>query len=206
MNQQASRRVGQELSATYYDAKFGDAPQFYQHYSASLYYGLWSVILDRLRPMKVRRILEIGCGTGQLANAVADMGLAQSYLGLDFSQVAIDQARKTNPKLTFRCADVQQDRALEEADYNIVLSTEFLEHIEGDLAVINRIRPGSVVIASVPNFPHREHVRHFANAQEVHDRYSGAFERLYVVPIVHRLLANGYHLKHFLLQGRRKPA
>ncbi len=195
-----SEATGRQLDAGYYDTKFSSDAGFQRHYTETQYYGLWAVILDRLRLQQKRRILEIGCGPGQLANAIRDMSLAESYLGIDFSQVAIDQARKTNPGLAFHCADVFEDDALETQDYDIVLSTEFLEHVHEDLAVLERVRPKTVILASVPNFPWREHVRHFASAQEVHDRYNHFFEKLYVVPI--RMQEGG--ATHFLMQGPRK--
>ena len=192
--------VGEELDAAYYDAKFNEDPMFGQHYTESNYYALWATILDRLRRQSKPSILEIGCGTGQLANVIRDMQFATSYLGIDFSNVAIQQARKVNPGWEFRCANIFEDRALEEETYNTVISTEFLEHVKNDVTVIERIRPGTMVIASVPNFPHKEHVRHFANTLEVYNRYIGYFKELYVVPIkAHKL-----GLMHFLMQGPRK--
>ena len=196
----AKQVQGEQLDAAYYDAKFTDNERAEYHYSRSNYYGLWTVIIDRLRQQPNPRILEIGCGPGQLAHAIRDMHIAESYIGLDFSQAAIDHARNHNPGLEFRCADVFEDRSLEDADYNIVLTTEFLEHVWEDLAVIERIRPGTVVIASVPNFPLNEHVRHFKTAQEVYDRYIPFFNELYVVTV--RLHPAGLNL--YLMQGKRR--
>ena len=192
--------TGRQLDAEYYDTKFSKHVGFQRHYTETQYYGLWAVILDRLRFQKKRHILEIGCGPGQLANAIRDMRLATSYLGIDFSQVAIDQARKVNAGWAFRCTDVFEDTSLETHDYDIVLSTEFLEHVHEDLAVLERVRADTVIIASVPNFPWHEHVRHFTSAHEVHDRYNRFFEKLYVVPI----LMQKEGATHFLMQGTRK--
>ena len=193
------RIVGKERPASHYDESNINSPSTRVHYTRTEYYGLWATILDRLRFQQRRRILEIGCGSGQLANAIRDMELAEAYLGVDFSTVAIEQARKFNPSWDFRCADVFEDRALEDFDYDIVISTEFLEHIEADLSIVGRIRPGTIVMASVPNFPWHSHVRHFKNAQEVYDRYRGFFERLLVVPV--RMQEK--FAVHFLMQGKR---
>lgn len=193
------KQLGVEMPAAHYDKSYAKDEHRLEHYSRTQYWGLWATIIDRLRMQNARRILEIGCGSGQLAHAIRDARLAEGYLGIDFSKVAIEQAKKVNPGWNFRCADVFQDRALEEERYDIVLSTEFLEHVNEDLAVIGRIRPGTMVIASVPNFPWKDHVRYFGRADEVHARYAPFFEKLYVVAI--RTQKSG--ATHFLMQGPR---
>ena len=47
------------------------------------------------------------------------------------------------------------------AAYEIVICLETLEHLQDDLAVIEKIKPGAYVIFSVPNFDYESHVRHF---------------------------------------------
>jgi 2-polyprenyl-3-methyl-5-hydroxy-6-metoxy-1,4-benzoquinol methylase len=192
--------IGTERGASYYDDTYSRNAKARLHYTQTEYYGLWATLIDRLRILPTRHILEIGCGAGQLANAIRDLDLAHSYLGIDFSKIAVRQAREVNPGWSFRCADVFADAALEDEPYDVVLSTEFFEHVNEDLAVVQRIRAGTMVLASVPNFPWHEHVRHFRNAQEVHDRYIPFFETLRVVPIrMQKKFAT-----HFLLQGARR--
>ena len=74
-----------------------------------------TVIVDRLRRIKPKAILEIGCGPGQLAAAIRDAGLAPAYTGIDFSEVA----------LILRGRPVYST-----AEYDTVVSAEFLEHVE----------------------------------------------------------------------------
>ncbi|MBN1953013.1 MAG: glycosyltransferase [Bacteroidales bacterium] len=63
------------------------------------------------------RVLEIGCGTGNLLHAVKP-----SYgLGIDFSEGMINIARKQYPKLHFRSGDAENIRLEETFDY-IILS------------------------------------------------------------------------------------
>jgi SAM-dependent methyltransferase len=63
------------------------------------------------------RVLELGCGTGELLNAVQP-----SYgVGVDFSQVMIDQASALFPSLKFVCADAENLALNEKFDY-IILS------------------------------------------------------------------------------------
>ena len=63
------------------------------------------------------RVLELGCGTGELLNAVQP-----SYgVGVDFSQVMIDQASASFSSLKFVCADAENLTLNEKFDY-IILS------------------------------------------------------------------------------------
>lgn len=167
---------GGEKSVAYYDGVFRSDEKFHVHYAASPYYCVWTVILDRIRRIGHPRILEIGCGTGQLAKAIYDSGLAESYRGFDFSPAAVQFARERCPDLDFSVADALETDYYKTLDYNTVVSTEFLEHIERDTDVIRAIKPGAWFIGTVPNFPYRSHVRHFTDTSEVFDRYAELFE------------------------------
>lgn len=69
------------------------------------------------------RILDIGCGRGELAAGLASHG--HSVVGVDFSSAAIQKAKnlygKTKVKLNFKCLDVcgPRIRDLESFDYLI---------------------------------------------------------------------------------------
>jgi hypothetical protein len=74
--------------------------------------------------------------------------------------------------------DAFETELFDEYRYDAVISTEFLEHVEEDLRIIEKIRPGARVYASVPNFPSAAHVRYFESAQEIYDRYIDYFDYL----------------------------
>lgn len=59
-----------EKGADWYDASFDAGGTGARHYTESEYYFLWSVIVDRIQTAAARSILEIGCGTGQLARLI----------------------------------------------------------------------------------------------------------------------------------------
>jgi 2-polyprenyl-3-methyl-5-hydroxy-6-metoxy-1,4-benzoquinol methylase len=193
--------VGSEKSSEYYDGVFHSDGKFHGHYAASPYYCVWTVILDRIRRIEHPRILEIGCGTGQLAKAIHDSGLAESYLGFDFSPVAVRLSKERCPELDFGVADALETDLYRTADYNTVISTEFLEHVERDTDVISAIKPGTWFVGTVPNFPYRSHARHFRDAREVIDRYARFFEPFEVLPV---LLDEG-GATVYLMQGKTKP-
>jgi len=60
--------------------------------------------------------------------------------------------------------------------YDSVICSEFLEHVEDDIEVLKKIRSGARFYGSVPNFPFESHVRHFNNKADVEDRYGFLFK------------------------------
>lgn len=77
-------------------------PQEYQERHAYVFqYG--EALLDVLVPQAGERILDLGCGAGQLTAAIARTGAVA--LGLDASPEMIAQARANFPALDFRIGD-----------------------------------------------------------------------------------------------------
>lgn len=168
-----------EQDPDWYDASFEEADHWRSHYSESPYYFLWTVIADRVLRARARSVIEIGCGPGQLACLLRDKGIA-SYHGLDFSPRRIEQARGVCPEFAFSIADVFQTDLLNSCDYDTAICTEVLEHVEGDLELLRRIRSGTRFYGTVPNFPYTSHVRHFTSEAEVLARYKECFTELRV--------------------------
>lgn len=189
---------GSEQAAQFYDAKVRDVEHWTAHYTRSQYFPVWTVIADRLRSLGCTSVLDIGCGSGQLAALLADRDFP-SYLGVDFSAGMIAQARRACPAFEFRKADIRTDSAPEDHAYDCVIMLEFLEHIDDELSVIERIRPGAMVLATVPNFPARSHVRHFTGEDAVADRYAPLFAELDVASI----RANERGSTFYVMQGIR---
>jgi len=87
-----------------------------------------------------KRVLEVGCGRGDLLNA-----LAPSYgVGIDFSPTMIAKARERHPHLSFVCEDVEQPGAFEKLegafDYILIADTiGMLEDIDGTLRALHRV-------------------------------------------------------------------
>jgi SAM-dependent methyltransferase len=166
--------AGSERPDEYYDATYSKSGDYRGHYADSRYFFLWCVLLDRMRPAEMRCLLDIGCGPGQLASFLRDRGLRR-YVGLDFSGECIRMARAACPSFQFICADAFTSDLFSTLDYDVVVATEFLEHVQGDLVILDRIKPGTRVYGSVPNFPDPAHVRHFNSIEEVKTRYSSRF-------------------------------
>jgi len=177
------KKDGHEKGEDYYNKVFEEKEIFHVHYASSPYYGVWTIILDKVRRIGKGSILEIGCGTGQLAWAIYDSDLQNEYLGFDFSEVAVQYARRHCPELNFVVENALETDVYETVDYSIVISTEFLEHVDQDIDVIKSIRAGTNFIGSVPSFPWCSHVRHFPSKRDVYNRYSDHFSSFEVIPV-----------------------
>lgn len=148
----------------------------------SVYIPLWAEICERLTRAGVRRVLEIGCGMGGLAQMLLDRGI-ESYVGLDFSKKAVEIARRREPRGRFIVGDARTTSAYSDVEHDAIVCTELLEHVEDDLAIVARFRPGVRCLFSVPNFPYRSHVRYFDGPQSARARYAAFFDGLDVTTL-----------------------
>ncbi len=185
-----------EQDALFYDNVYQESIEYRKHYTASPYYFLWCVIGDRLKRGGGRSVLDIGCGPGQFASMLRDAGVP-NYCGLDLSEQAIQMARAICPEYRFVAESVFDSVLLDRCDYDTVVSTEFLEHVHEDVAVLNRIRAGTRFYGTVPNFPFVSHVRHFRNCEEVGERYGSAFAHL----TVDAMPADNTGKRFYLIEG-----
>ncbi len=191
--------LGRERPSDWYDKDYRESAQYNTDYRQSHYYFLWCVVIDRIVRGGTQSVLDVGCGPGQVASFLRDKRLPH-YVGLDLSPVAIARAAELCPGYSFTAGSVFDCDLLETADYDTVLSMEFLEHVEQDLAVLNRIKSGAIFIGTVPNFPYPSHVRHFNSCEEVASRYGVLFRDFSVAEYD----SPDRKCRYFLLQGVKK--
>jgi SAM-dependent methyltransferase len=193
-----SRLPSAERSARYYDLTFRLFGHFRRHYTESPYY-MWTVIADRLLRAGVRRVLDVGCGSGQLACLLRDKGLPE-YVGIDFSPRRIAHAQASCPAFTFVEADVFKTSILTTDRYDAAVALEVLEHIEQDVPLIERLRSGVLFLGSVPNFPSAAHVRHFQSGDQVLERYGTLLEKAQVDEFV----GDQHGKRYYLIEGIKR--
>jgi 2-polyprenyl-3-methyl-5-hydroxy-6-metoxy-1,4-benzoquinol methylase len=115
------------------------------------------------------RVMELGCGAGELSRTLADRGL--EVVGVDHNEAKIALARQRHPHVRFLAADI---RDLEVTlGYDSVVLSEVLEHVEeqaGDAILAKAwelVATGGRLVVSVPHedcVPHPNHVREFDRA------------------------------------------
>ena len=77
-------------------------PALYQS-SHSFVWEYGRELVQLLAPQAGERVLDVGCGTGQLTHAIAESGAAT--VGIDLSPAMIQEARQNCPELAFAVAD-----------------------------------------------------------------------------------------------------
>ena len=162
--------MGTEKGSEYYDDFFNNSENFHCHYKDSFYYVHWTQVIRCLRKIQNPEILEIGTGTGQLAEYIRDEGF-ESYSGFDFSNVAIETAKSRNSQWHFWVGDARDGTNYQHQSFNTVICLEVLEHIKEDLQILQNLPENINVIFSVPNFDAPSHVRWFTSERQVKKRY-----------------------------------
>lgn len=168
------------LVSSDYDAIYSSSTEYRKHYRASVYLPVWEEVTSRLDPSA--RVLDVGCGPGQFAELLWDMGV-RSYVGLDFSAEAIRQAEERVPGFRFLVGDALRDDVVASADHDVIVCMEVLEHIDSDLELLGRLAGGRRVLMTVPDFASPGHVRWFSSAQAVLERYGEHVDVDEVVPV-----------------------
>jgi SAM-dependent methyltransferase len=117
-------------------------------------------ILDEVELRAGDRVMEIGCGTGELAHLIAD-GTTASVLGVDLCQPFVDQAneRFASDRLRFVQADVSTHEGFERvggSGFTAVVGNGILHHlyytIDDALAGMRRLlAPGGRLVFWEPN-------------------------------------------------------
>ena len=198
---QKEERPHGKQPAEYYDELYANSEEYGKPFWQSRYYFLWTVIIDRLRRGKPNTLLDLGCGSGQFAELV-HRDLTIDYLGVDISQTAIEKATARNlPGFRFEVGDALTSPLLE-SGFDAVVCMEVLEHLERDIELLERIRPGVRCLCTVPNFPFVSHVRHFENEAEVRDRYTDLFDSIDVWGLAS---SHSDTAIYFLMDGVRRP-
>lgn len=157
-----------EKQASYYNEYFREKDSSSYNYKDIHYFVNWVQVEFTLRDFKDKRILEIGCGPGQLGNYLQDEGYPH-YRGFDFSEQAISIARQ-NASWKYEVGNAF-DKSMYEEPYDVTVCLEVLEHLDDDLGAIDMIKEGTYCIISVPNFDDPGHVRWFRSEYQVRKRF-----------------------------------
>jgi 2-polyprenyl-3-methyl-5-hydroxy-6-metoxy-1,4-benzoquinol methylase len=162
--------MGRDADLAFYEAMYRNDGLYDLPADRSPYYPLFKRIVGAINASALGRVLEVGCGSGTLAQLILTRTAAE-YCGFDFSTAAIEKAAaRTGRPEAFYVADAT-DAASYRLGYDAVVCTEVLEHIDDDKGAIRLWRPGARCICSVPNFDYDGHVRFFRSEAEVRNRY-----------------------------------
>src|SRR5215218_5888190 len=119
-------------------------------------------LLDLVEPCPGGRIVDLGCGTGELTRSLHERTGAASTLGIDSSRTMLAQsAQHARDGLTFELTDIAEWTPSEPVD--VVLSNAALHWIDDHDALIARLTralaPGGQLAVQVPtNHDHPSHL------------------------------------------------
>jgi SAM-dependent methyltransferase len=136
-----------------------DDPGFFAGYSTLERFGAgWEGAAERadllglLPDVRGRRVLDLGCGAGQLARHLAEAGAAE-VLGIDVSErmLALARAEWAHPRVTYR-REAIEDLAFPPARFDLVVSSLVLHYVDDYAGLVSRIAqwlaPGGVLVYS----------------------------------------------------------
>ena len=113
--------------------------------------------VDGRAPLRGRRVVDIGCGGGLLAEGMAERGA--EVTGIDLSEGALKVAqlhlKESGRKVEYRLVSAEALAAELPAAFDLVTCMEMLEHVPDPASVIRAcatlVRPGGEVIFSTLN-------------------------------------------------------
>src|SRR5690349_5281460 len=95
--------MGKEAGAAVYDAMHYDETVYDLPTEQSPYYPLFRGVVDQIERRRISSVLEVGCGSGGLAELLLRSPAVTAYRGFDFSPVGVRKAgeRTRRPELFF---------------------------------------------------------------------------------------------------------
>ncbi|MEH0390386.1 bifunctional 2-polyprenyl-6-hydroxyphenol methylase/3-demethylubiquinol 3-O-methyltransferase UbiG [Vibrio mimicus] len=114
-------------------------------------------VLEKANGLFGKKVLDVGCGGGILAESMAREGA--QVTGLDMGKEPLEVARlhalETGTKLTYIQSTVEDHAAANPQTYDVVTCMEMLEHVPDPLSVIQScsklVKPGGHVFFSTLN-------------------------------------------------------
>jgi SAM-dependent methyltransferase len=136
-----------------------DDPAFFAGYSSLERFGSgWQRAMEHadllalLPEVTGRRVLDLGCGAGQLAHHLATLG-ATEVVAIDVSErmLAVARADWAHPRVTYRRGAVE-DASFAAGQFDLVVSSLVLHYVEDYRGLVTRIAqwlaPGGVLVYS----------------------------------------------------------
>ena len=145
-------------------------------YNEGLYAARNRIVLDHLSSMlpEQSHVLDLAAGSWYIAYRLLKDDRVASYTWNDFNPKLVKLVKRRLSDRRFYVDPFDADDSecsLDEFNVFICIS---LEHIEKDLEIISKLKPGTIISICSPNFDCDGHVRHFESIQDFKSRYETA--------------------------------
>lgn len=122
------------------------------HTNAYLWPVAENVLEHHFQGRPARRVFDLGCGNGALANRLHQKGF--EVAGVDPSETGITFANQTWPILNLRLGSAYDDLQAQFGTFPAVVSLEVVEHVyaprDYSRCLFNLLEPGGIAIVSTP--------------------------------------------------------
>ena len=111
-------------------------------------------LIDLAKPLKLKRVLDAGCGEGFSLNKLMINKVGEQLEGIEYSKEAINIGKKLFPKANIKQRSIY-DLPYKDGSFDLIVCTEVLEHLEDpQKALLEIVRVSKkYAILSVPNEP-----------------------------------------------------
>jgi len=114
--------------------------------------ALKGILAGERLPQDRKRLFELGCGNGSVANQL--VGLGWDVTGVDPSEQGIAQANARFPSIPLRHGSAYDDLAAQYGSFPVVVSMEVVEHVYAPrkyaVTLYSLLERGGVAIVSTP--------------------------------------------------------
>ncbi len=126
--------------------KFNEVEKFHWWWA-----GRQELIKNLLQPEKPKKILDVGCGTGETLTFLKKIFPKAELFGVDLSPAAVKFSKKRGHRAKISAAT---DLPFPNESFDAIVILDVIEHIKADSAVIKEakriLKPGGVIILTAP--------------------------------------------------------